>query len=834
MMIRTTRMVAAAAVVALTGAILVAVNLQGSALAAVKAQVSALVDEPPGGSFTGLAPARLLDTRFGIGGPAGIVPANGSRNLTVGGVGGVPASGVSSVVLNVTVTRSTGAGFVTVYPTGATKPNASNLNFKTGQTVANMVVAGLGTLNRLTLFTSAFTHLLADVTGYFSTAATASDHAGLFHPLPPARIADSRTSFGFATPGPNVTRTLSVTGAGGIPASGVSAVVLNTTVAGPTAAGYVTVYPFGQPKPATSTINFAKGNVRANRTIVAIGTDGKISLFNATGSTPLIVDVVGWFSDSKALPDAGGAYFVPMTPVRVMDTRFSVGDVIGPIHASENETFTQTIATRGGMPSGNGNVFPVAVVGNLTAVAPTTAGFLTAYTPGFNFIHDGVASVSDVNFAKSDVVPNMIVTQLHPGLLGLYCSAGATHVILDVSGYFGLPVQPLTLTQIAPDANDQVFLDMSGNGDFYAAVSWASNLVPGDTNGVGDAFVINEAGNATRVSVSSNEVQANNLSGEAVVSNDGRYVAFTSYASNLVPGDTNNQQDVFVRDTAAATTTRINVGPLGAQADNLSSDLSISNDGSKVAFRSLATTLVTGDTNGSPDVFVADIAGGTVTRVSVDSAEVQGNGYSTSGIISGDGGHVAFVSYATNLVPFDTNTVDDLFVRDLAAGTTTRESVNTDEEQAIADLGNILDLSISDDGNVVVFSSRAANLVESDTNEFFDVFIRNRSAGGTTTRISAPGGIQANGYGARISGDGSTIAFSSSADTLSGLWSDSFGNTLYIHKTITGAIMPIRGYDYLSGTSLTTDGTEMLAFSDVVRAETGVTWGASYRIVLPT
>ncbi len=288
----------------------------------------------PGGSFTGVTPARLLDTRSGIGTTAHVVPAGGSVTLTVAGRGGVPATGVGSVVLNVTVTGSNAGGYVTVYPAGTTRPTVSNLNFKAGQTVANLVTVAVSPSGQVVLYAAAQTHIIADVTGWFSTAAGASDHAGLFHPLRPSRIADSRSSTGITTPGPNTTRTLQVAGKGGVPATGVSAVVLNLTVAGPTAGGYVTAFPAGVTRPTASTINFVTKDVRANRVIVALGA-GKVSFYNANGSTPLVVDVVGWFTDDSAAPDTGGAYFVGMSPVRIVDTRKNLGDLGGPIPAGQ-------------------------------------------------------------------------------------------------------------------------------------------------------------------------------------------------------------------------------------------------------------------------------------------------------------------------------------------------------------------------------------------------------------------------------------------------------------------------------------------------------------------
>ncbi|MGZ4664922.1 MAG: TolB family protein, partial [Frankiaceae bacterium] len=150
----------------------------------------------------------------------------------------------------------------------------------------------------------------------------------------------------------------------------------------------------------------------------------------------------------------------------------------------------------------------------------------------------------------------------------------------------------------------------------------------------------------------------------AVVSANGRYVAFISGAANLVPGDTNTESDVFVRDRRAGTTTRVSVSNTGAQANGYSYEVAVSANGRYVAFDSNATNLVPGDTNDAQDVFVRDRRAGTTTRVSVSNSGAQGNGGSGDPAVSANGRYVAFNSFATNLVPGDTNDARDVFVRD--------------------------------------------------------------------------------------------------------------------------------------------------------------------------
>ena len=265
---------------------------------------------------------------------------------------------------------------------------------------------------------------------------------------------------------------------------------------------------------------------------------------------------------------------------------------------------------------------------------------------------------------------------------------------------------------------------ISAGAQVVAFTSLASNLVAGDTNGAGDIFVHDLASGATsRVSVSSTGVQGNALSSLPSVSGNGRYVAFVSAASNLVTGDTNNAEDVFVHDRDTGTTTRVSVGSGGVQANGHSSSPSIDEGGRYVAFTSSATNLVAGDTNGQSDVFLHHTIGGTTTRASVSSAGAQGNSGSSSPVVNADGRYVAFASDATNLVAGDTNLIADIFRWDRDTGQTERWSVATDGSQASAGTGSGQP-AIGDSGWQIAFVSNAANLVPGDTLLSQDVFLR--------------------------------------------------------------------------------------------------------------
>ena len=308
---------------------------------------------------------------------------------------------------------------------------------------------------------------------------------------------------------------------------------------------------------------------------------------------------------------------------------------------------------------------------------------------------------------------------------------------------------------------------LSANGRFVAFYSEARNLVPGDTNGQADVFVRDRrTGTTRRVSLGSGGSQSNGASVQPALSADGRFVAFISDATNLVPGDTNGLTDVFVRDRQTGTTRRVSLGAGGAQGNWGSVEPAVSADGRFVAFTSLADNLVPGDTNGiTADVFVRDRQTGTTRRVSVGPGGVQSDGNSQFPALSADGRFVAFWSQATNLVPTDTNGTADVFVRDRQTGTTRRVNVGPGGVQA-NDISFYLALSA--DGRFVAFSSFATNLVPGDTNGSYDVFVRDRQKG-TTRRVSlGPGGAQGNdsSYDPAVSADGRFVAFSSDASNL--------------------------------------------------------------------
>ena len=367
------------------------------------------------------APARLLDTRNeptvdGRSSNLGPLPAGATFEVVVAGRGGL-AGTATSVALNVTAVNPGGIGFVTVFPCGQARPTASNLNFQAGDVLANAVVTRVGTEGKVCLYTSAPTHLIVDASGAFLP--------GAFSALPaPARLLDTRnepttdgqsSNLGALPAGSFLE--LAVAGRGGL-AGSTASVALNVTSVNPAAAGFVTVFPCGQPRPTASNLNFLAGDVRANAVIAAVGNTGTVCLYTSA-STHLVVDASGAFSP-------GGFAGLP-APARLLDTRNEPtfdGQYSNQGQLPGGVFLALQVAGRGGLAASAGTVAL-----NVTAVHPVDGGFLTVFPCGRPML-----TTSNLNFAPGDVLANSVIAKLgRDGRVCIYTSA-TTHLVLDAAG----------------------------------------------------------------------------------------------------------------------------------------------------------------------------------------------------------------------------------------------------------------------------------------------------------------------------------------------------------------------------------------------------------------
>ena len=380
----------------------------------------------PASTYHPVTPYRLFDTRDGTGGvPARPLGPGGVLTVTAAGAGPLPSTGLTALVLNVTVTDETSAGYLSVWPEGSTRPLVSALNFTAGDTVPNLVHVAVGSSGEVSFYNAlGSVDVLADVAGYY-TAGTGPD--GLFNPLLPYRVLDTRQSAPIAAGG---TVGVQVTGVGGVPPGGVSAVVVNLTATNATAPSFISAWPDGSPRPTASNLNFLPGQTVPNRAVVKVGVDGRIDLYNLAGTADLVVDVDGWFTDGSSA--AGGSRFVALKPARILDTRTGNGGYSSRLGAGASMAVYAAYGAEF-VPPYTGPAPPKAVVGNLTVTGPSAPSFLTAYPDGTNR-----PLASDLNFTAGETVPNQLVVEVSQtdGRFLVYNLAGAVDVIFDVAGYY--------------------------------------------------------------------------------------------------------------------------------------------------------------------------------------------------------------------------------------------------------------------------------------------------------------------------------------------------------------------------------------------------------------
>ena len=406
-----------------------------------------------GGLYSSLVPARLVETRSGPGlvtvdglfegdGPV----AGGSLlDVSVVGRGGVPSEGVGAVVVNLGAIRPTQRTFLTVFPNGADRPNAANMNVGAGDVLSNTVIAKVGVDGKISIYNNkGQVHVAVDVLGWFPDS-------DAFTGVQPARLVETRSGPGLVTvdglfegDGPvagGSSLDVSVVGRGGVPSDGVGAVVVNLGAIRPTQRTFLTVFPNGADRPNAANMNVGAGDVLSNTVIAKVGVDGKISIYNNNGQVHVAVDVLGWFPDSDA--------FTGVQPARLVETRSGPGLVTvdglfegdGPV--AGGSLLDVSVVGRGGVPSDGVG----AVVVNLGAIRPTQRTFLTVFPNGADR-----PNAANMNVGAGDVLSNTVIAKVGvDGKISIYNNNGQVHVAVDVLGWF-----PTSTNDVA---NDVVIVD---------------------------------------------------------------------------------------------------------------------------------------------------------------------------------------------------------------------------------------------------------------------------------------------------------------------------------------------------------------------------------------
>jgi alpha-tubulin suppressor-like RCC1 family protein len=395
----------------------VAILCSLGALVALSSTAQGAVTDRSAG-FNAVPPKRILSTRSGFGAPKGPLGATKTLTLQVTGVGGVPATDVAAVALNVTAASSTVNSSLSVYPAGAARPPVSNVSFAAGVTTANLVIAKVSAGGAVTVYNNAGTvEVLADVVGWYDTDS-------YYTPVTQTRILDTRSGLGApkATVGAGKTLALQVAGSGGVPSSGAVAVAVNITGVTPTIATSVSAYPTGTTRPITSNLNLVKGRTGAVLVIAKLGAGGKLTLYNSTGTVHLLADVFGWY--------AASGQFTAITPTRLLDTRKTKAMV---------NAGSVRIPVSGCCAPGHGDTY--AAVVSLKALGPSATGHLVA---GWNGLPD--PTTSSLNYVKGQSISNLAIVPLSyaPGASAasflLYNQGGPTHATVDLLGVLATPL----------------------------------------------------------------------------------------------------------------------------------------------------------------------------------------------------------------------------------------------------------------------------------------------------------------------------------------------------------------------------------------------------------
>jgi Tol biopolymer transport system component len=694
--------------------------------------------------FKAVAPRQAASVR---------VAAGGSVAVTVAGARGVPKAGTAGVVLELSALTPAKSGSLTVSPSAGTKSKVTALAFKAGRNATNTVTAPAGSKGRVIIAnrSKGVVRVRVDVVGYLIALAPAGGRPGGVTLAPHAGGVTLTWLAAKTDPGAPVVR-YGVIVSQTLPKPATSTVYTVGPVLALDVTGLLAGVPYqfqvfavtkegrSAPSPLTAPVVLSPPAAPTGVTAVASAAGSvTVSWVHSVNAGPPVLGytITGAHSGPVTAPATATSYtFTGLTPGQTLVATVTASNAIGTSPASAPSA---AVVVTGG--PGTNVTSPVSVD---TAGAYHGSGVTTA-TPSISadgryVVFSSVASITGGDNAHH---ANVFLRDRQTGTTTLISTPGA--------GVYG--------------NDDSLDPSISRDGRFIAFDSKASNLVAGDTNTRWDVYVYDTVG-ATLTLASVGTLPEGAQSKDSTLpalSADGRYVAFLSNSEDLVASETNLFHGIYVRDTTTGTTTRVSQAAGGGLLlTDLTRGPSISADGRYVGYATDASNVVVGDSNGSADAFLYDRTANTTTRVSLGQAGVQANGASQVPQLSADDRYAVFASDATNLVAGDTNAVTDVFVRDLTAGTTARVSVGNDGSQANAASSGP---SLSSDGNRVLFTSAASNLVVGDTNAQPDAFVRYLGTG-ETIRVSVAAGQLATGATAgAISGNG-LVALFTTADAL--------------------------------------------------------------------
>lgn len=435
-----------------------------------------------GGVLTAITPQRVLDTRTTLGGHHGVLGAYQTMTVNVVGIGGVPPAGVAAVLVNVTVVNDAAGGYLALYQSGTTWPGTSTLNFYAGQVTANETLVPVGADGRIAIYdgSAGGTDVVVDAEGWVRDDAggAAAAAVGIGQPT---RVLDTRTTVGGhhapLTAGQSIS--VPVQAVGSVPATGVAA-VLADIVAVPVGAsgGYLTAYPSGSASvPLASNVNFSPGQVVATTSLVPLGPDGALRLYNSSPQANVVIDVVGWVTAGNGAADAG---LSALPPVRILDTRTTTGGHPGRLSAGQ--TIDIRVVGLAGVPSTGA----AAVVLHVTAVGATTVGtYFKVFASGYTE-NNVITNASMLNEPVGVTVSNTIVVPVGAnGAVSLYNDAGNPNAVVDVEGWLAAPVLSVT-PPLASAFSGGPLTSADGvratailrNSTRYAVTTWWSSVAP--------------------------------------------------------------------------------------------------------------------------------------------------------------------------------------------------------------------------------------------------------------------------------------------------------------------------------------------------------------------